>query len=102
MPACRAPPKRVSFLDPEAVQVAVEGGDIDAAVCDRQTAPVIPRLDLDAARPQLFARPRVERVEDRLGRSRDTARGDVVKPDVGIRLIGVLAVALREDDAVGD
>src|SRR5579883_3503365 len=67
--AAERPMRRIPFrvfigallLDPIAVEIAVERPDVDLAVRDGQPAPVIPRLDLIAARPQLPAVLRIQR-----------------------------------------
>src|SRR5215203_585313 len=59
---------RCALLHPEAVHVAVERAEIGATVGNRQSAEVIPRRDLVAARPQFLARQSIER--DELGPAR--------------------------------
>src|SRR5581483_10640324 len=99
-------PRRLfrSVRNAKAVLHAVERVDVNAAVGDGEPAPVAPRGDLVAARPQLFAGPGVERVEHGPGRVADAVFRVVVigETDVETGLIGILAAAVREDDAVSD
>src|SRR5258708_21278337 len=64
---------KLLLLDGEAVQVAIERCDVDAAVGHGKPGPMVPGSDLVAARPQLFTGPRVQRVKSRVRRARYAA-----------------------------
>src|SRR5690242_7328532 len=90
------------LLDSVAVEHVVEGSDVDTAVGDGETAPMIPGRDVVAAVPEFLAGLGVERIENGLGGTGDASRGDVVKTDVWVGLIGVLTIAVGEYHSVGD
>src|SRR5262245_15044091 len=86
----------------EAVQHPVIGADVNAAVGDRQAAEMVPRLDLIAARPQLFTGLAVEGVEHGV---RGPLNPSLAATDVsgfGPPLRRALTAAVRIDHAVCD
>ena len=82
--------------DPEGVHGAVECDDVDLTVARRRRDASDERGDRRAARPQLFARRRVQRVEHRRLGTLHPLRGDL---RVGAP---ILAARDRKDDAVDD
>src|SRR5215469_4461092 len=97
--AAAAPSSSALLFNAEAVQSAIERPNINTAVGDGNSAPMIPRSDLIAAGPQLFSGICIERVQRRVSRTGDAAFGRVFQTGVGIGLIRILAAAISKDDA---
>src|SRR5262249_53567519 len=95
-------PRDRLLLYSETVQNTVVGSDIDAAVRHRNSAPVVPRRDLVAARPEFFAGLRIEGVQDGVRRARHAPLLRVGESNIGSGLVCILAASVREYDTVGD
>src|SRR4051812_19971155 len=104
--------RRGGGRDAEAVEGAVEGRDIGAAVRNSESAEVIPRFDLCAARPQFLAGLSVERVKRGAPRTRNAPHRSGTEPAAVARpawlvpcrvlhhLRRIFAGGIREHDAV--
>ena len=86
----------------KAIEDAVEGPDVDAAVRDRKTAEMIERLDLIAAGIEFFSCLRIEGVQNSMGRVSDALRAVIVEAAFGIRLLGIFAIAIGKHHTISD
>src|SRR5207245_132511 len=89
-------------VETEAVQRAVVGSDVHAAVHDAESGEVIERRDLFAARIQLVAGLAIEHVQRGVRRLRRADRRIEIQSDIWPRLFRFLAAAVAEHHAVGD
>src|SRR5439155_1978701 len=74
IPDPRSPSAKPLLRHPEAVERAFVGPQVDPAVHHGNTREVVPALHLFAARPELLAGERVERVDRRVGALRGADR----------------------------
>src|SRR5262245_59075576 len=85
------------FGNAEAIEDAVVRGDVGSPIRDRQPTEVIPRLDLCAAGPELFACEPVERVERGLAGIGNAPRGAGAEAAAVARTAGLVPGCVLHD-----